>query len=171
MSSSLSRDISIYYREQANERTSEPTSSFCRAQLLWPSWSLPSVSNSQRDRQQRRRHHADVVRAKRIINESTHVVQLVVKPASVADRLAGLIPPPEGRGRRLAVGAAGARPPRRALQRQFWKREDRDITPVAVAVTDDRARDRRLYRFNPSSGRNVHFPVKANCAGAQRIAT
>lgn len=69
---------------------------------------------------------------KRIINESTHVVQLVVKPASVADRLAGLVPPPEGRGRRLAVGAAGARPPRRALQRQFWKREHRDITPVTL---------------------------------------
>lgn len=70
-------------------------------------------------------------------------MQLVVKPASVADRLAGLVPPPEGRGRRLAVGAAGARPPRRTLQRQFWKREDRDITPVTAAVSRTIARDRR----------------------------
>jgi len=49
----------------------------------------------------------------------THVVQFVVEPASIADWLTGLIPPPEGRGRRLAVGAAGARPSRRTLQRQF----------------------------------------------------
>lgn len=46
-------------------------------------------------------------------------MQLVVESASVADRLAGLVPPPESRGRRLAVGAAGARPSRRTLQRQF----------------------------------------------------
>jgi len=46
----------------------------------------------------------------------THVVQLVVEPTSVADWLTGLIPPPESRGRRLAVGTAGARPSRRTLQ-------------------------------------------------------
>lgn len=46
-------------------------------------------------------------------------MQLVVESASVADRLAGLVPPPEGRGRRLAVGAAGACSSRRTLQRQF----------------------------------------------------
>lgn len=71
----------------------------------------------------------------------THVVQLVVEPASVADRLARLIPSPEGRGRRLAVGAAGARSSRRTLQRQFWKREDTDITPVTLAFSgfDDRS--------------------------------
>lgn len=63
----------------------------------------------------------------------THVVQLVVEPASVADRLARLIPSPESRSRRLAVGAAGARSSRRTLQRQFWKREDTDITPVTLA--------------------------------------
>lgn len=68
---------------------------------------------------------------------TTHVVQFVVESAGVADRLAGLVPPPEGRGRRLAVGAAGARPSRRALQRQFWKREDTDITPVTVNISDD----------------------------------
>lgn len=80
----------------------------------------------------------------------THVVQLVVEPASIADWLAGLVPPPEGRGRCLAVGAAGARPSRRALQRQFWKREDTDITPVTLDVTDDR-RAIILARFNPSN--------------------
>lgn len=74
----------------------------------------------------------------------THVVQLVVEPASVADRLAGLIPPPEGRGRRLAVGAASARPSRRTLQRQFWKREDTDITPVTLALRTIVARSSRL---------------------------
>lgn len=74
----------------------------------------------------------------------THVVQLVVEPASVADRLAGLVPPPEGRGRRLAVGAAGARPSRRTLQRQFWKREDTDITPVTLAFRTIVARSSRL---------------------------
>lgn len=74
----------------------------------------------------------------------THVVQLVVEPASVADRLAGLVPSPEGRGGRLAVGAAGARPSRRALQRQFWKREDRDITPVTATLSDDLARARAI---------------------------
>lgn len=63
----------------------------------------------------------------------THVVQLVVESASVADWFARLIPSPEGRGGRLAVGAAGARPSRRTLQRQFWKREDTDITPVTLA--------------------------------------
>lgn len=71
-------------------------------------------------------------------------MQLVVEPASVADRLTGLVPPPEGRGRRLAVGAAGARPSRRTLQRQFWKREDTDITPVTLAFRTIVARSSRL---------------------------
>lgn len=78
----------------------------------------------------------------------THVVQLVVEPTSVADWLTGLIPPPEGRGRRLAVGAAGARPSRRTLQRQFWKREDTDITPVMLAF---RTRDHLSYGLSTIS--------------------
>lgn len=57
-------------------------------------------------------------------------MQLVVEAARVADWLPGLVPPPQRGGRGLAVGAAGARPPRRALQRQFWKRKHTDITPV-----------------------------------------
>lgn len=88
---------------------------------------------------------------------TTHVVQFVVESAGVANWLAGLVPPPESRGRRLAVGAAGARPSRRTLQRQFWKREDTDITPVTINVSDDhRARIVIvLIDFNPS---NVKMP-------------
>jgi len=69
-----------------------------------------------------------------IDRSATHIVQLVVESAGVADRLAGLVPPPEGRGGRLAVGAAGTRPSRRTLHRQFWKRKHTDITPVTVAL-------------------------------------
>lgn len=64
-----------------------------------------------------------------------HVVQLVVEPASVADRLAGLVPPPESRGRRLAVGAAGARPSRRTLQRQAaFRLDEGSILTVHLVV-------------------------------------
>lgn len=46
----------------------------------------------------------------------THVVQLIVQSAGVANGLAVLVAPPEGRRGRLAVGAAGACPARGALQ-------------------------------------------------------
>ena len=38
-------------------------------------------------------------------------MQLVIEPAGVADRLAVGVPPPEGGGGRVAVGALEARPP------------------------------------------------------------
>lgn len=49
-------------------------------------------------------------------------MQLVVQSAGVADGLPVLVPSPQRRRRRFAVGAAGARPPRRALQ--ALKREE-----------------------------------------------
>lgn len=78
---------------------------------------------------------------------TTHVVQLVVESAGVADRLAGLVPPPESRGRRLAVGAAGACPSRRTLQRQFWKKRRHRYHTRHDDVSDDC----RAARFNPSN--------------------
>ena len=41
----------------------------------------------------------------------THVVQFIVEAASVAHRLSVLIPPPQGGGCSLAVGAARTLPP------------------------------------------------------------
>lgn len=73
-------------------------------------------------------------------------MELVVKAARVADRFASLIPPPKRGGRGLAVGAAGARPPRRTLQRQFWKRKHTDITP-ATATWSRQPHRRSLSRY------------------------
>jgi len=50
---------------------------------------------------------------------ATHIMKLVVESTGVTNRLPVLVPAPQRRGRRLAVGTTGARPPRRRLQRQL----------------------------------------------------
>ena len=46
----------------------------------------------------------------------TYIVKLLVEAARVADRLSARVPPPQRRGRRLAVGAARPLPAGRRLE-------------------------------------------------------
>ena len=63
----------------------------------------------------------------------THVVQFIVEAASVAHRLSVLIPPPQGGGCSLAVGAARTLPPRRGLQGDIM-RLLRALFPVLTSL-------------------------------------
>lgn len=51
------------------------------------------------------------------LRDATYIMQFVVQSAGIAHRFPVLVAPPERGGGGLAVGARGARTPRRALQR------------------------------------------------------
>ncbi len=58
----------------------------------------------------------------------THIMQLVVEPASVADGLAVVVPPPERGLSGLAVGAGGPFSSGGALLRGGREKKKRDVT-------------------------------------------